>query len=63
MKSKELLDKNLDQLKSLLDEKSADLVRFGFGTSSKQLKDVTQIRKTKKDIARILTRVNQLKNS
>jgi large subunit ribosomal protein L29 len=55
MKLKELKQKNKIELKKLLSESSDKLRDLRFRVASRQLKDVRQIRKVKKTIARILT--------
>jgi large subunit ribosomal protein L29 len=61
MKIKELREKNLEELKKLLDEKR-DLVRkLRFDISSKQIKNNRDLRKNRKDVARILTLINEIK--
>lgn len=63
MDYKELLNKSISALEELLLEKK-DLVRsLRFKASSNQLKKTSSIREEKKDIARILTAIKELKNN
>lgn len=55
MKIKELRDKKELELDKLLAELREDLHAMRFKDSQKQFKEVRDIRKVKKDIARILT--------
>lgn len=61
MKIKELKDKSQDELIKTLKEKRETVRQLRFDISSKQIKNVRDIRKAKKDIARILTLINQSK--
>ncbi len=58
MKIKELKDKNTVELKKLLAEKHEAVRKFRFDNSTKQVKDKRQVRKDKRDIAKILTLLN-----
>lgn len=53
---------NQNQLQARLADKRENLRRLRFDLSSGKVKNVRQIRETKKDIARILTLINQLLN-
>ncbi|MBI4160294.1 MAG: 50S ribosomal protein L29, partial [Candidatus Yanofskybacteria bacterium] len=55
MKSSELQPKSRDELQVMLDELRVRLGKFRFELANKNLKDSSQIGKTKKDIARIMT--------
>lgn len=59
MKIKELRDKNIAELEKLLVEKRESVRKFRFDNSTKQVKDKRQVRKDKRDVARILTLLNQ----
>ncbi len=63
MKVKELRQKSKNELNSLLKEKREKLRGLRFDVSLKQSKNVRQIRNLRKDIARILTVLNQNKNN
>ncbi len=60
MKRIETANKSREELSDMLKELRAKLVRFGFDHAEKKLKDATQLGKTKKDIARILTALNTI---
>ncbi|HHD92016.1 MAG TPA: 50S ribosomal protein L29 [Candidatus Portnoybacteria bacterium] len=55
MKAKELIIKEDPELKRILQETKARLVQLRFEWKTKKLKNVNQVKETKKDIARILT--------
>ncbi|MFH1656645.1 MAG: 50S ribosomal protein L29 [Candidatus Nealsonbacteria bacterium] len=55
MKIKELRLKQNTELNKLLQEKKEKLRQFYFNLSSGKVKNIKEIRETKKDIARILT--------
>lgn len=53
-------NKTGEELASMFQDQRTKLLKLKFDLNEKRLKDVSQIKKTKKDIARILT---ALKNS
>lgn len=55
MKIKELRQKTEKELKELLDQNRYKLGQLKFDLSSKKLKNVSQIKELRKEIARILT--------
>lgn len=55
MKSQEMRKKSKTQLQKLLSERQEDLRSLRFALVSGKLKNIKEIRETKKDIARILT--------
>ena len=56
-------NKSREELAGSLTEFRAKLLQIEFDRADKKLKDVSQFKKTKKDIARILTEINrQLKS-
>lgn len=55
MKAKELHNKGIPELQTLLKELQANMLQMSFDLADKKLKDTSKIQKTKKDIARILT--------
>jgi len=59
VKIKEIREKNENELKKDLVELTNKLAKMRFDISAKQLKNHRNIRKTKKDIARILTLLRQ----
>lgn len=62
MKIKELREKNIEELKKLLQEKRGKTLSVRFSVSAKQVKNTKELRNEKKDIARILTLINEKKN-
>jgi len=58
MKSEELKQKSKDELQKLLKEKRAKLQEFNFDLAAGKVKKVREVRKIKKDIARMLTAIN-----
>ena len=61
MEFKELQQKESKELHQLLAQYRDKLRELRFKDANKQLRDVVQVRKTKKQIARILTLLNQKK--
>ena len=61
MKAKELRQKSDEELKRLLSELREKIRRLRFEVQLKHLKNVKLLWKTKKDIARILTILNERK--
>ena len=61
MKIKELREKNIEELKKLLIEKQDAVRKFRFEIVAKQIKNNRDLRKNKKDIAKILTLINASK--
>lgn len=61
MKISELQNKSKDELDKMLKESREKLCRLRFEIQLKQSKNVREIRKVKKDIARILTLLNKYK--
>lgn len=59
MKIKELKEKNREELVKLLAEKRENVRKLRFEIATKQVKNVRDIRNDKKDIARILTIINE----
>jgi len=55
----DLKNKNLKELQEILAEKRETVRELRFKVSEKQLKDVRNLRETKKVIAQILTLINQ----
>lgn len=58
MKNKELQNQSAKELHALLAKKRDEMRAARFKTAAKQLKNVRELRVLKKDIARILTRLN-----
>lgn len=55
MKAKELREKSKEELGTMLKDFRAKLMQARFDISSRQLRDSSEVKKTTKDIARILT--------
>ena len=58
MKRIDLNNKNKEDLAAMFKEQKAKLMKLKFELNEKVLKDVSQLKKTKKDIARIMTELN-----
>ena len=63
MKAKEIRGKNIQELKKDVKEKKEALNQIRFDVSMKQAKDHRELRNTKRDIARILTVINEGNNN
>lgn len=61
MTAKELRQKTKADLKNILKQKEEKLSQFSFDLASGKVKNIREIRETKKDIARIMTIINQNK--
>ncbi len=59
MKMQELKDKNINELRKRLSEKQEKLRKLRFDMASKQVKNTKDIRNNKKEVARILTLINE----
>lgn len=57
-KAKEFQNKNHDELVKILKERQNRLLELKFGAASAKIKDSSEAKRTKKDIARILTIIN-----
>ena len=55
-------NKTREELVGMFKDHRAKLLKLKFDLNEKKLKDVSQIKKIKKDIARILTALKQLKS-
>lgn len=62
MKTKELEQKSKKELQKLIQDLREKLRQLRFGLVSGKIKNVKEIRKIKRDIARILTILNMSKN-
>lgn len=60
MKIKEFQSKSKEELIKFLKEKQSRLLEIRFGSAAKKAKDTTEARKIKREIARILTVINQI---
>ena len=54
-------NKTREELANILKDQKTKLLKLKFDLNEKRLKDVSQVRKTKRDIARILTALNNPK--
>ncbi|WP_187647507.1 50S ribosomal protein L29 [Nitrosophilus labii] len=63
MKYTELKDKSLQELEGLLREKKLLLFQLRAKLKTMQLQDTSEIRKTRKDIARIKTAISAMKRA
>ena len=57
MKFSDILSKSQNELNEMLGELQIKLGKFRFELANKSLKDVSQIGKTRKDIARVMTAI------
>jgi len=55
MKFQELKDKNTSELQTMLKELQAKMLQLRFDLAEKRLKDFSQVKKTKVQVARVLT--------
>jgi len=62
MKTNELKQKSINELEKILQERREKLRQLNFDLASGKVKNVRSVRKTKKDIARILTILCQKNN-
>ncbi len=58
MKNIDLQNKTKEELSKMLSDLKSKLLQFNFELGEKRLKDFSQVKKTKKEIARILTTLN-----
>ena len=63
MKNTDLQNKTKEELNSMLNDLKSKLLQFNFELGEKRLKDYSQVKKTKKEIARILTNFNKNGNT
>ena len=61
MSMEELKNKSKEELVQMHSELKAKIMKLSFDLAGSKLKDVSQIKKTKKEVARILTVLNNLK--
>jgi len=54
-------NKTREELAGMFKEQKSKLLKLKFELNEKKLKDFSQINKTKKDIARVMTALNNLK--
>ena len=60
MKYNELANKTKEELNHLMKDLRSKLLKLNFNMAEKKVKDVSQLKKTKKDMARILTMLNKI---
>ncbi len=60
MKASDLNNKSRDELNQLLADLRAKILKLNFDIADNKVKDVSQIGKTKRDIARVLTILNKM---
>ena len=60
MKFNELKNISKDELNKLASDLRAKLLKLNFDLADNKVKDVSQIKKTKKDVARVLTILKNL---
>ncbi len=63
MKFTEIKDKSIKELEELLKEKKLELFQLRVKLKTMQLQNTSEIRKTRKDIAKILTAISQKKRA
>lgn len=63
MKNIDLQNKTKEEISMMLNELKSKLLQFNFELGEKRLKDFSQVKKTKKGIARILTMLKQNGNT
>jgi ribosomal protein L29 len=61
MKAKEIRERNKGEMNNLLLEKKEKIRKIRFDISSKQVKNHREIRKEKRDVARLLTILSENK--
>ena len=59
MKNKEINKLNNDELKRKIDSLKKDLFNFRFRKINSQLEDTSKVSKLKKDLAKVLTKLNK----
>ena len=60
MKAKDIHNRNPQELQMLLAQARAKLIQLGFDIADRKTKDTSQVKKTKLDIARILTALRKM---
>ena len=59
MKHQEFNNKNIEELQETLKQQKVSLGKLRFNLNSNVVKDSSKFKKTKKDIARIMTAINK----
>lgn len=60
MKYIDIKDKSRDELSHLLADLKTKILKLNFDLADNKVKDVSQVKKTKRDIARVLTALKSL---
>ncbi|HXK40940.1 MAG TPA: 50S ribosomal protein L29 [Candidatus Paceibacterota bacterium] len=61
MKSKDIKNRDVEELSQTLSDIKAKMAKLSFELEANTLKDTSQIRKAKKDLARVLTEIGSRK--
>ena len=61
MDAKELINKSKEELNQMLADLKARSLKLNFDLADNKIKDISQIKKTKREIARVLTIIKQVK--
>ena len=61
MKAKDIENKNTEELRDNLREEKVKLVQMRFEVVSRQLKNFSAVKETRRSIARIMTKLNRSK--
>ena len=61
MKIKEIREKSIEELKKLLSEKREAVRKLRFDITARQVKNIREIRNSKRDISRIITVIKESK--
>ena len=59
MKSKEINKLSKDEIKNKINSLKKDLFNFRFRKTNSQIEDTSKVSKTKRDIAKMLTKLNK----
>ncbi len=60
MKKIDLNNKTKEEVSHILADLNAKLLKLNFDLADNKVKDVSQVKKTKKDIARVMTMLSQV---
>ena len=63
MKMEELNNRSGDELTHMMGDLKAKLLKLNFDLADNKVKDFSQVKKVKKDIARVLTILKEVKSS
>jgi len=59
MKTKDLREKNINELANILREKRENIRKVRFNIATKQVKNVKELKQEKRDVAKILTLIKE----